>query len=163
MFDDTSGRLLLVIALLAAASLWLTARRRRDGRFIDTAATGTTTRTGTTTTGAHASDILSALDLGQRLGERATFVQFSTATCATCPQVRRILGGLARSTDGVSHVEVAADQRLDLVRRFGIHRTPTVLLIGPDGAVVSRASGPMDTTQATAALHAHLVPGATHV
>lgn len=168
MFADTSGRLLLVIALLAAASLWLTARRRRDGHFVDTTTTAaTTTTTATTTTrtthaGANASGALTAADLGQPLGGRATFVQFSTATCATCPQVRRILGDLARRTGGVQHVEVTADERLDLVRRFGIRRTPTVLLLGHDGAVVSRASGPMDAAQAAAALHTHLIPGATY-
>jgi hypothetical protein len=35
---------------------------------------------------------------------------------------------------GVSHVEVDAAERLDLVRRLRINSTPTVLVLGPDGA-----------------------------
>ena len=43
--------------------------------------------------------------------------------------------------DGVSHVEVDAAERLDLVRRLRINSTPTVLVLGPDGAVAKRAVG----------------------
>jgi thioredoxin-like negative regulator of GroEL len=151
MIDDVSGRLLLVACILAAASLWLAARRRSDGRFASSAR------------GATRGDTLTARDLGHALGERATFVQFSTATCATCPQVSRVLGELSDRTDGVGHVEIAADARMDLVRRFGVHRTPTVLLLGPHGQVLSRAAGPMASHQAAAALDAHLIPGEAHV
>jgi len=43
--------------------------------------------------------------------------------------------------DGVSHVEVDAAARLDLVRRLRINSTPTVLVLGPDGAIAKRAVG----------------------
>jgi hypothetical protein len=43
--------------------------------------------------------------------------------------------------DGVSHVELDAAERLDLVRRLRINSTPTVLVLGPDGAVARRAVG----------------------
>ena len=43
--------------------------------------------------------------------------------------------------NGVSHVEVDAAERLDLVRRLRINGTPTVLVLGPDGAVAKRAVG----------------------
>ena len=43
--------------------------------------------------------------------------------------------------DGVTHVEIDADARLDLVRRLRINSTPTVLVLGPDGTIVQRATG----------------------
>ena len=43
--------------------------------------------------------------------------------------------------DGVHHVEIDAESRLDLVRRLNIFATPTVLVLGPDGAIARKASG----------------------
>ena len=43
--------------------------------------------------------------------------------------------------DGVEHVEIDAESRLDLVRSLGIHRTPTVLVLGSCGEIVRRGSG----------------------
>jgi len=138
---SAGGRLLLLVVLLAVTSvLWL-AIRRRDGRF---------------RLARLASDaVLTGEDLGRPLGRRATFVQFSTPTCASCPQVSRTLSTIADHETGVVHVEVPADRRPDLVRRFGVLRTPTVLLLGPEGAVRSRTSGPLARHQAIAALAEH--------
>jgi len=143
---SAGGRLLLLVVLLAVTSvLWL-AIRRRDGRFrLARLAPGT---------------VLTGEDLGRPLGRRATFVQFSTPTCGSCPQVSRTLGTIADHETGVVHVEVPADRRPDLVRRFGVLRTPTVLLLGPEGAVRSRTSGPLARHQAIAALAEH--PGISH-
>ncbi|HXZ63871.1 MAG TPA: thioredoxin family protein [Streptosporangiaceae bacterium] len=79
--------------------------------------------------------------LGQSLGERATLVQFSTAFCAPCRATRRILADVAGMTDGVAHVEIDAESRLDLVRELNVLRTPTVLILAADGSIVRRASG----------------------
>src|SRR5665811_529895 len=76
-------------------------------------------------------------------------------TCASCPQVSRTLSTIADHETGVVHVEVPADRRPDLVRSFGVLRTPTVLLLGPEGAVRSRTSGPLARHQAIAALAEH--------
>jgi thiol-disulfide isomerase/thioredoxin len=84
---------------------------------------------------------LSAGDLGAPLGERATLVQFSTAFCAPCRATRRTLDEVARMVDGVQHVEIDAESRLDLVRRLNIIRTPTVLVLDASGHIVQRASG----------------------
>jgi hypothetical protein len=70
--------------------------------------------------------------------------------------VSRELGALAAAEPGVVHIEVPADRRLDLVRRLGVLRTPTVLLLGPEGSIRSRTSGPLDRRDAAAALIAHL-------
>lgn len=84
---------------------------------------------------------LTSEQLGQSLGERATLVQFSTAFCAPCRATRRILADVAGMTDGVAHVEIDAESRLDLVRELNVLRTPTVLILAADGSIVRRASG----------------------
>lgn len=84
---------------------------------------------------------VTSADLAADLGERATLVQFSTAFCQPCRATRRILGEVAAMVPGVRHVEIDAESRLDLVRRFGVLRTPTVLVLDGAGNVVKRASG----------------------
>jgi thiol-disulfide isomerase/thioredoxin len=76
-----------------------------------------------------------------RLGERATLLQFSSAFCAPCRTTRRVLEDVARIVPGVSHVEIDAEHHLDLVRRLGIVRTPTTLVLDERGREVSRATG----------------------
>ena len=85
--------------------------------------------------------VLTGAELGLPLGQRATLVQFSTAFCAPCRATRRILDEVAGMIDGVAHVEIDAESHLDLVRRLDIRRTPTVLVVGPDGRIAKRASG----------------------
>lgn len=84
---------------------------------------------------------VTAAQLGQALGERATLLEFSSAFCAPCRATRRVLAEVAGMTPGVAHIDIDAEQRLDLVRALGVLRTPTVLVLGPDGAIVRRASG----------------------
>ncbi len=84
---------------------------------------------------------LDAAELGVELGEKATLVQFSSAFCAPCRATRRLLGEVAGMVDGVVHVEIDAESRLDLVRRLNIVRTPTVLVLDASGGVVRRGSG----------------------
>lgn len=79
--------------------------------------------------------------LGEPLGDRATFVQFSTQFCAPCRVAGRVLGEVSAATTGVSHIEVDAEQRLDLVGEWGITRTPTVLLVDGEGVVRNRIVG----------------------
>ena len=90
---------------------------------------------------ADAGPMLTSVELGLPLGQRATLVQFSTAFCAPCRATRRILAEVAGMVDGVAHVEIDAESHLDLVRRLDIRRTPTVLVVGPDGRIAKRASG----------------------
>ncbi|GLW22253.1 thiol reductase thioredoxin [Microbispora amethystogenes] len=93
-----------------------------------------------------------AADLGADLGERATLVQFSTAFCQPCRATRRILGEVAGLVPGVRHVEIDAESRLDLVRRFEVLSTPTVLVLDGAGNVVKRASGQPRKADVIAAL-----------
>jgi thiol-disulfide isomerase/thioredoxin len=85
--------------------------------------------------------VLSAEQIGGPLGERATLLQFSSSFCAPCRATRRILADVAGMTDGVAHIEIDAESRLDLVRQLNVLRTPTVLVLAADGSIVRRASG----------------------
>jgi thiol-disulfide isomerase/thioredoxin len=120
----TGGFIALAAALVVASVLGL-ALRRRAGQF----------RAGP------GPEVLTEVDLDGPLGRRATLVQFSTAFCAPCRPTRQILGQVAGMVDGVTHVEIDAAARLDLVRRLRINSTPTVLVLDRDGAIVKRAAG----------------------
>jgi thiol-disulfide isomerase/thioredoxin len=91
--------------------------------------------------GRQPAQLVTVAELGQSLGSRATLLQFSSAFCVPCRATRRILAEVAGMTDGVVHVEIDAESHLDLVRRLDVRRTPTVLVLGPDGQVRKRASG----------------------
>nr|WP_235608442.1 thioredoxin family protein [Frankia casuarinae] len=93
------------------------------------------------------------------MGERATLLQFSTAFCAPCRSTRRVLAGVAEVVPGVRHVEVDAEAHLDLVRRLGIRRTPTVLIVDGHGREVRRASGAPPTRAAVFATLEEIVSG----
>lgn len=147
----TAGLIALVVALAAASGLGL-AVRRRSGRF----------RAGPVPASRSASprpEVLTEEDLGGPLGRQATLVQFSTAFCAPCRPTRQILTQVAGMVDGVTHVEVDAADRLDLVRRLRISSTPTVLVLDPAGAVVKRASGLPRKADVIAALGGVIQPG----
>lgn len=118
--------LLAALALASVVGLWLGRSGRRIARPLDPR---------------DDAERLTVEDVGSPLGERATLVQFSTAFCQPCRATRRILADVAGLVDGVAHVEIDAESRLDLVRRLDILRTPTVLVLDADGRVVRRASG----------------------
>ena len=144
----TGGLIALAVALVAASALGLVLRRRA-GQFRSARVSPPPAVPDGRAPGA---DTLTEADLGGPLGEQATLVQFSTAFCAPCRPTRQILTQVAGMVDGVSHVEVDAAARLDLVRRLRISSTPTVLVLGPDGAVVKRAVGQPRKADVIAAL-----------
>jgi thiol-disulfide isomerase/thioredoxin len=92
---------------------------------------------------------------GQR-GERATLLQFSSAFCAPCRATRRVLDNVARTVPGVAHVEVDAEEHLDLVRALGVLRTPTTVVLDAAGREVTRATGAPKPAQVLAALEVSL-------
>jgi thiol-disulfide isomerase/thioredoxin len=95
---------------------------------------------------------LGAAELGEGLGERATLVQFSSAFCAPCRATRRVLTEVAGMVPGVRHVEIDAEDRLELVRELEILKTPTVLVLDADGRIVRRATGQPRKADVIAAL-----------
>ena len=148
----TGGLIALAAALLAATVVGLVLRRRA-GRFRP-GPPGTPEKTASAGTGA-----LTEADLGASLGRQATLVQFSTAFCAPCRPTRQILAQVADMADGVTHVEIDAEDRLDLVRRLRINSTPTILVLDPDGAIVKRATGLPRKADVIAALGTAVQPG----
>ncbi|MFG3255149.1 TlpA family protein disulfide reductase [Streptomyces sp. NPDC048172] len=89
---------------------------------------------------------------GGALGERATLVQFSSAFCQPCRATRRTLSEVAAMVEGVAHVEIDAEDRLDLVRALDIRGTPTVFVLDARGRIVRRASGQPRRADVIAAL-----------
>jgi thiol-disulfide isomerase/thioredoxin len=77
----------------------------------------------------------------EQLGERATLLQFSSAFCAPCRATRRVLADVADATPGITHIDVDAEHHLDVVRRLGVLRTPTTLVLDAHGRELGRASG----------------------
>ena len=132
----SQGAWVLVAALLLATAFgaW---RAARDGRFRGTHALHEPAEPPPSPEPDPAP--LDGLD--HPLGERATLLQFSSAFCAPCRATRRVLADVAGIVPGVAHVEIDAEHHLDLVRRLGITRTPTTLVLDASGREVSRASG----------------------
>lgn len=92
--------------------------------------------------------------LGGELGESATLVQFSTAFCAPCRTARVVLQKVADTVPGVKHVEIDAEDNLDLVRQLDIMRTPTTLLLDSKGQIRNRVTGVPQTPELLSAIAA---------
>lgn len=117
-----SSALIALAALVAVAVITGVIWRVRDGRR----------RAG--------SGAIDLTDLGVTSG-RISLVQFSTETCTRCPQVRRMLQGVAAGHDGVDHIDVDLTHRPDLARRHRVLSTPTTFLIGADDTLIARFNG----------------------
>jgi thiol-disulfide isomerase/thioredoxin len=133
----TTGLVVLAAAIVLAlgVGLW---RAATDGRF---GGTHRVRGAGDAVAESEARSVLAGTAYDGQLGERATLLQFSSAFCAPCRATRRVLEDVAGMVPGVRHVEVDAEHHLELVRRLGIMRTPTTLVLDPHGREVSRASG----------------------
>lgn len=127
----------VLVAALVLATAFGAWRAARDGRFRGTHALGEPAEPSSSAD----SDPAPLDGLDHPLGERATLLQFSSAFCAPCRVTRRVLADVAGIVPGVAHVEIDAEHHLDLVRRLGITRTPTTLVLDASGREVSRASG----------------------
>ncbi len=150
-----TGAWVLVIAVVAALSFGVY-RALTDGRF-----RGTHQVAGASTEpeSPHevpdeptAVSLLAETQWADQLGERATLLQFSSAFCAPCRVTRRILADVAADQQGVVHLEIDAEHHLELVRRLGILRTPTTLILDPRGQEITRATGAPRREQVLSAL-----------
>ncbi len=137
----------VVLAAVAVTAIFGLYRKATDGRARGVRGRGDQPR-------------IAAEQVPQPLGDTATLLQFSTETCAPCKGARRLLGTIADRTPGVAHVEVDAEQRLDLAEEFGVLRTPTVLVLDRAGVVRQRIVGaprPADVQEALSAVGVPLV------
>jgi len=146
-------RVLVVIGVLAGATLFGLWWRARNGRIVAPTTEAIPTAE---------ADLLSP-DRGhwRQLGfdpadAQVTLVQFSTAFCQPCRATRSILTDVAGQRPGVRHIEVDAESHLDIVRALDIRRTPTVLLVDSAGRIVGRASGQPRKAEVVAAAAAVL-------
>ena len=134
------GAVVLVVAIVAALGfgIW---RAVTDGRFRGTHVVRRADTPAPDVTDDIPTALLAGTPWASDLGERATLLQFSSAFCAPCRATRRVLADVAGIVPGVTHIEVDAEQHLDLVRRVGVLRTPTTLVLDAAGREVSRAAG----------------------
>ena len=145
----TAGAWVLIAAVVVALAFGLQ-RAYADGRFRGTHRV----RGAEAPVPAEPVSVLHGADIEHELGERATLLQFSSAFCAPCRATRRILSDVAGAEPGVVHVEVDAEHHLELVRRLGVLRTPTTLVLDAAGREVARAAGAPTKEQVRAALGA---------
>lgn len=141
----------ILIATLAFAGVFGGYRALTDGRF-----RGTHKIRGAVEAdpAARTSSVLADTPWEGQLGEQFTLLQFSSAFCAPCRATRRTLEAVAGVVPGVRHLEVDAERHLDVVRRLGILRTPTTLVLDAHGGEVTRASGVPTRAQVLGALRA---------
>jgi thiol-disulfide isomerase/thioredoxin len=142
----TTAQVILVAAVVLAVAFGVL-RLLTDGRF-----RGTHKVRGGPATEEHPVSVLHGEDIAHELGERATLLQFSSAFCAPCRATRRVLSDIAGVVDGVAHVEIDAEHHLALVRRLGVMRTPTTLVLDEHGREVTRAQGAPTKEQVLTAL-----------
>jgi thiol-disulfide isomerase/thioredoxin len=148
------GVLVAAVAAAAGIGVWwsLTNGVFRGTRRVRSA-TGIGGATGPIDQGA---SVLRGTAYDDRRGERGTLLQFSSAFCAPCRVTRRVLADVAGAVPGVEHVEVDAEQHLELVRTLGVLRTPTTLVLDARGREVTRATGAPRAAQVLAALEGGL-------
>ncbi len=127
--------LLIVLALASAFGVW---HRRTRGSF----------KTHKVVVGHR----FTAAELGTQLGARATMVQFSSAFCAPCRATYLLLDQMVKSMNDVVHVQLDAENNLELVRQLNILSTPTTLFIDRSGVEIGRATGRPTRDQVLAAL-----------
>ena len=153
-WPDVSIGAWVVVAAVALAAGFGAFRALTDGRFRGTRPLAVVEAPPDRTW----DDVLSAA-LGAvpdaELGERATLLQFSSAFCAPCRATRRTLAEVAEIVPGVVHLEVDAEHHLELVRRLGVLRTPTTLVLDAAGREVARAAGAPRKEQVLATLAKH--------
>jgi thiol-disulfide isomerase/thioredoxin len=148
--DVSTGAWVVVVAV-AAALAFGGYRVLTDGRFSGTHRVKGLAKDAAPVEATHWDAVVDAIP-GAALGERATLLQFSSAFCAPCRVTRRTLAEVAELVPGVKHLEVDAEHHLDLVRRLGILRTPTTLVLDASGREVTRAAGAPRKEQVLSAL-----------
>jgi thiol-disulfide isomerase/thioredoxin len=85
-----------------------------------------------------------------------TLVQVSTTFCAPCRHARAVLGQLASSTSGLTHVELDVTDRPEIATSLGVLRTPTTVAFTSDGTELLRIGGVPKGALVLEALRPHL-------
>ena len=98
--------------------------------------------------------MITAQMIGAPLGSRATLVQFSSAFCTPCRATRALLENVVEDISDVVHIDIDAEDHLELVRELNILSTPTTLILDSKGQEVGRAVGAPKRDQVLNALAA---------
>ena len=127
--------ILIVLALASAYGFWY---QRSRGAIRDKERSG----------------IITAQMIGAPLGTRASLVQFSSAFCTPCRATRALLENVVENLSDVVHIDIDAEDHLELVRELNILSTPTTLILDSRGHEVGRAVGAPKREQVLNALAA---------
>ena len=127
--------ILIVLALASAYGFWY---QRSRGAIRDKERPG----------------IITAQMIGGALGSRASLVQFSSAFCTPCRATRALLENVVEDLEDVVHIDIDAEDHLELVRELNILSTPTTLILDSRGHEVGRAVGAPKREQVLNALAA---------
>ncbi|MDP8960852.1 MAG: thioredoxin family protein [Actinomycetota bacterium] len=140
-------RLLIVVAVVAAAlavGVWW---RGRDGRMTQPARGGMRRRKSPASAkrvssrdGRFAEEQLAAVGLDGRAGEVRALL-LGSPTCAPCRTVRRVLAEVSEARPHFRWVTVDAGDYLDIARDHHVLRVPTLFVIDHDGWILARTSG----------------------
>ncbi|MBU6352544.1 MAG: thioredoxin family protein [Actinomycetales bacterium] len=122
--------ILIIFALATAYGIWY---QRSRGRMKETKPHNSANQ--------DSRNVLTSNDLGDQLGSRATFLQFSSAFCTPCRATRALLTDITADLIDVKHIDIDAEKNLDLVRRLDIRSTPTTLVLDKSGREIGRAVG----------------------
>jgi thiol-disulfide isomerase/thioredoxin len=83
---------------------------------------------------------------------QVTFLQFSSEFCQPCRVTSKVLEDVTNSFPAICHIELDVVEHMDLVKTYGISRTPTTLIIDKAGTVHFRANGVPKKAELTAAV-----------
>ena len=83
---------------------------------------------------------------------QVTFLQFSSEFCQPCRVTNKLLNEVTNSFPAICHIELEVVEHMDLVKTYGITRTPTTLIIDKSGTVHFRATGVPKKAELTAAV-----------
>ena len=83
---------------------------------------------------------------------QVTFLQFSSEFCQPCRVTNKVLEEVTNSFPAICHIELDVVEHMDLVKTYGISRTPTTLIIDKAGTVHFRATGVPKKAELTAAV-----------
>jgi thiol-disulfide isomerase/thioredoxin len=72
---------------------------------------------------------------------QVTFLQFSSEFCQPCRVTNKVLEDVTNSFPAICHIELDVVEHMDLVKTYGISRTPTTLIIDKAGTVHFKATG----------------------
>ena len=93
-------------------------------------------------------------EIGIDLGDRVTIVQFSSAFCSPCKATAAIITNLIKEMNDVVYVQIKSEENLNLIEKFDIKSTPTVIFFNRMGMEVGRAVGTPTNQQVLAAIAA---------